>query len=307
MIKRLLILAFILLPFQVVSFGQENLKDKIDEQVKRVKFISGSSSTNFGDLPYTFWGTDSLPEDNPIRALVDSGMDSVPFLIPYLTDTSLTNAYRRNGKGDKWQIAVNEYIIFIIQKITAHTFAATYQNGKPDQKDLQNQILKWWQNNHSKTLLERKLDEVNDSVHTNRFSAYEWIGKTKTIEGRILLEKRIETLLTGGVDSLKQGEMAACAKSLGLLGNTESVKSVRKVCEHLSYWMYMCYEAKSGRSATHSSQLTDLFKAFQALSALGLKQEALSELNLMKSKYFDEMEFYTQKEFQRNLEYAEQW
>ena len=162
--------------------------------------------------------------------------------------------------------------------------------------------------NRTRTLLDRKIDDVNDPIHENRFSAYEWLGRTKAEAGRLPLERRIVSLLTGEVNTLKQSEMAACAESLAKIGSVQSADIVRKVCDHLSYWVYMSYRpVGEGRAGRGSMQLYDLFKAYHALSSVGFKDEALSRLQELESKYYEQMDPSTQQEFLRNLENARNW
>lgn len=302
MFNRLLILSLWVLSIQFFCFGQTDLKVEVAKQVERIKLISGISEMSFGELPGTSWGIEFLPKENPIRVLVDKKMEVIPFLIPYIGDNSLTQGYRRHGSGWQQQATVSEYICFIIGKITEHTFDGKYTDKKLDVEDYQNQILEWWKKNHQKSLLERKLEEVNDPIHTNRFSAYEYLGKTK--QGQELLEKRIQTLLTGEFNSLKQSEMVSCAEALVKIGNAESANFIRMVCEHLSYWFYMgrrnCeVEGCNGRG---SNDMSELFRVYKTLADFGFKEEAVSKLTILGNGIL-----LDQKEFNENLEKTKQW
>jgi hypothetical protein len=177
-----------------------------------------------------------------------------------------------------------------------------------DIEELQDQINTWWRKNRTRTLLDRKIDDVNDLVHENRFSAYEWLGRTKAEAGRLPLERRIDSLLTGEVNTLKQSEMAACAENLAKIGSVQSADMVRKVCDHLTYWVSMSFRPiGEGRAGLGSMQLSDLFKAHHALSSLGFKDEALSRLQDLESKFYERMDQSTQQEFLRNLENTRNW
>ena len=110
------------------------------------------------------------------------------------------------------------------------------------------------------------------------------------------------------MNTLKQSEMAACAESLGKIGDGQSADLVRKVCDHLTYSLDMSFRTIEQRLiGIGSMQLTDLFKAFHGWSSLGFKHEALSRLHELESKYYERMEQSTQQEFHRNLEKAENW
>lgn len=302
MFNRVLLGTAILL-VQVTNAAQVNLETRVVQQVERIRTISGSSENLFMELPAT------SHRGGPVAELISYGMDAVPYLTPYLADTSLSQAYKVHGSGRKRQAAVYEYIIHVINKISDHNFSASFtQDGLPDSKALQRQVLSWWRENRSKSLLERKLDDVNDQDHSNRFSAYEWLGRARATEGRLALERRIETLLTGSVDSLKQSEMATCAESLAKIGDRDSTPVVRQVCDHLNHWFGMSYKPiEEGRSAKWSGQITELFKAYHALALLGFRDEALAKLKELESKYFKEMESPDQREFLRTLAKTEQW
>lgn len=282
---------------QVTDASQPDLKARVDQQVGRIRTISGSSDNLFFELPL------------PIAELIGYGMEAVPYLTPHLADASLTQAYRVRGSGRKAQVAVNEYILYAINRIAEHDFYPSYNSdGSLEAEALQSRILSWWRENRSKSVLERKIDDVTAADHPNRFSAYEWIGRTRAKEGRLPLEQRIDDLLTGEVNTLKQSEMVACAESLGKLGANDSAEAVRKVCDHLSYWFHMSYRPiEQGRTATWYGQVDDLFKAYRAIAALGFKDEALSHLRGLGTKYLAEMEPSTQEKFLLKLEEAEQW
>jgi hypothetical protein len=305
--KYLVGLSIIVILLQGQSFGaQLDLKDKVALQVSRIKSISGYSEEGFFELPGV-----SLPEeDSPITQLINYGMDAIPFLIPYLSDTSPTKAYRHHGGGMKRQAVVNEYVIFIIHKIAAHIFYVPHINSDlpANIAELEDQINLWWQANRTKSLLERKLNDLNDQIHSNRFSAYEWLGRARAKEARTPLAQRITTLLTGEVNSLKQSDMAACAEVLGLIGDRNSAPIVCKVCDHLSYWLRMAYRPiEEGRSGTWSGQIATLFKAYEALARLGFKEEALFHLAELKTQCLMEMEPSNQEDYQTSLKRAVSW
>ena len=301
------------------TFGtQVDLKTKVAQQVDRIKLMSGNSQFGYGELPEPFPPDDSAP----VSQLVKYGMDTIPDLVPYLADQSFTNAYRRHSGGWTQRVRVNEYIIVVINRITEHNFylppeqsdaarnaGAVVDPALPkDIEELQDQINTWWRKNRTRTVLDRKIDDVGDPIHENRFSAYEWLGRTKAEAGRLTLERRIDVLLRGEVNTLKQSEMAACAESLGKIGSVQSADIVRKVCDHLTYWMGMSFRpVEEGRTGLGSMQLSDLFKAHHCLAVLGFKDEALSRLQVLESKYYGQMDQSTQQEFSRNLKNARNW
>jgi hypothetical protein len=318
MIYLILLMVTVFSATQTAYGTQIDLKTRVAQQVERIKLISGNSEHGFGELP----GLSTQDDGAPVPQLIKYGMDAIPDLVPYLTNKSFTQAYRAHSGGWKERARVNEYIILVINRITEHNFylpseqsaaariaGATVDPALPkDFEELQGQINAWWRNNRTRTLLDRKIDDVNDPIHENRFSSYEWLGRTKAEAGRLPLERRIDSLLAGEVNTLKQSEMAACAESLAKIGSVQSADIVRKVCDHLSYWVHMSYRpVGEGRAGRGSMQLSDLFKAYHALSSLGFKDEALSLLQELELKYYGEMDQSTQQEFLRNLETARNW
>jgi len=162
---------------------QIELKSRVAQQVERIKLISGHSEFGYGELPGLFMQDDSAP----VPQLIKYGMDVIPDLVPYLADKSFTQAYRMHSSGWTQRARVNEYIILVINTITEHNFylppeqsaaarivGAIVDPALPkDIVELQDQINAWWRNNRTRTLLDRKIDDVNDPIHENRFSAYE--------------------------------------------------------------------------------------------------------------------------------------
>ena len=318
MIYLTLLMVTVFSATQTADGTQTDLKTRVAQQVERIKLISGHSEFGYGELPEPFPPDDSAP----VPQLIKYGMDAVPDLVPYLADKSFTQAYRFHSNGSTQRARVNEYIVLVINRITEHNFylppeqsAAARSVGAfvdpalpKDIEELQGQINAWWRKNRTRTLLDRKIDDVNDPIHENRFAAYEWLGRTKVEAGRLPLERRIDSLLTGEVNTLKQSEMAACAESLAKIGSVQSADIVRKVCDHLSYWLGMSFRPLGeGPTGIGSMQLSDLFRAHHALSSLGFKEEALSRLQELGLKYYGEMDQSTQQAFFRNLENAGNW
>jgi len=313
-----LLLVTVFSSMQIAYGTQIDKKTIVAQQVERIKLMSGNSEEGFGELP----GISTLDDTEPVPQLIKYGMDVIPDLVPYLADKSFTRAYRYHSSGWTQRARVNEYIILVINRITEHNFylppeqteaariaGATVDRAIPkDINELQDQINTWWRKNRARTLLDRMIDDVNDPVHENRFTAYEWLGRTKSEAGRVPLERRIDSLLTGEVNSLKRSEMATCAESLGKIGSVQSADPVRKVCDHLRYWTDLSFRpVEEGRSSLGSMELSDLFKGHHALAALGFKDEALSRLHELESKYYGQMDQSTQQEFGRNLENARNW
>src|SRR4030095_9573453 len=197
MIYLTLLMVTVFSATQTAYGTQIDLKTRVAQQVERIKLISGRSEFGYGELP----GLSMQDDSAPVPQLIKYGMDVIPDLVPYLADKSLTQAYRMHSSGCTQRARVNEYIILVINRITEHNFylppeqsdaariaGATVDPAMPkDIEELQGQINAWWRNNRTRTLLDRKIDDVNDPIHENRFSAYEWLGRTKEEGGGLTL------------------------------------------------------------------------------------------------------------------------
>src|SRR5258708_349493 len=118
MIRRTIVLIGLMSLLRPMYGTQVDLQAQVAQQVDHIRSISGSSESSFFELPGT-----SLPAGkSPIDGLISLGMDAIPYLIPYLSDGSLTKAYRYHSSGVKSAARVNEYILLVIVRITGYEF-----------------------------------------------------------------------------------------------------------------------------------------------------------------------------------------
>ncbi|WP_413462662.1 hypothetical protein [Leptospira santarosai] len=311
-IFEILIFGNLLLAQQTIQKSESDMEKQVSEEVKKIRELSGESAW------YLF--NDELNAE-PILKLKEMGMVIIPFLLPYLSDTSETRVRRVHYRYPNYYgraVIVNEYIGYIINQIADHKF---YLLGKTDEDDridlgdgglvdmdtiraFQTLIANWYQKNKDKSLGERKLDDLDDGSRTNRFAAYQWLGESRSEKYRLPLENKIKELFKGDSNTLKDSEMGDCVEALAKIGNPKSAKIVRKVANHLSYdysggervlWEY------------HTPDIYNVFSAYEALAKLGHKKEALVRLNELKKDYLEKMNGDTQKKFLENLKKAEKW
>ncbi|EMO14004.1 hypothetical protein LEP1GSC165_3618 [Leptospira santarosai str. CBC523] len=301
---EILFFGHLLLAQQTIQKSESDLEKKVAEEVKKIRELSGE----------TAWYLFNEFDAEPILKLQEMGMVIIPFLFPYLSDTSETRVRRVHYRHPNYYtggvVIVNRYIGYIINRIADHTF---YLLGKTDDdiillteelvdmdtiRAFQTLIANWYQKNKDKSLGERKLDDLQDGFRTNRIAAYHWLGKSKLEKYRLPLENKIKELFKGDSDTFKDGEMVYCATALGKIGNPKSAKILRKVANHLSY-------DYSGRERT--PDIYNVFSAYEALAKLGHKKEALVRLNELKKDYLEKMNGDAQKEFLENLRNAEKW
>jgi hypothetical protein len=292
---RFPVFIFIISVFASMCGAQGSLESRVNEDIKQIRTTPGGFDVLFWELP-----------PSAVSDLFNLGMDAVPSLLPFLSDQSATELLAHRSHNLKYHaLPVSYFARAIVGKITQHEFVPPKDDDQDSVEAYKRDILSWWERNHSKTLLERKLEEVNDPIHTNRFSAYRWLGSNKVKEARLLIECRISELLKGDVDSLTQEEFAECANSLAEIGDRRSLSEVEKVCDHLSYWIYMTYRSSTeGRSAPDSGQLSPLFMAFGSMAKLGEREKAVTALVQIREKYLSQMEPSTQSEFLKGFEEA---
>ncbi|MDQ6633018.1 MAG: hypothetical protein M3Y82_14885 [Verrucomicrobiota bacterium] len=273
--------------------ANEKLLEAVDREIERLKVLPGecheiirySSETN-------------SPVLNLIKlASPDSqnGMTGIRLLIPYLTNTSPTKSFfllHPRRSEEKRPALLNDYIARIIPRAASHQL---YINDPEKISWFQKQIEDWCSQNANSKIQVRKIADLNDWFHSNRFAAYRWFAESKAHEGRLPLERRIDSLLNNGsLDTLTESEMAACAEALGAIGDKESIPAVERVCDNLRDY------------PNHSIYLIDkLFIAHQALAKLGEGRKALSALKKYYEKYGKEFEASAQEEFNKKLKEAE--
>nr|WP_230457485.1 hypothetical protein [Leptospira santarosai] len=307
---EILVFGNLLLAQQTIQKSESDLEKKVAEKVKKIRELSGMSEMFHFELPGRSFA-------EPILKLEKMRMVVIPFLLPYLSDTSETLAERVHGNGHQRAVIVNEYIGYIINRIADHSFYLPGKTGEDDGISLgdhglvdmdrirafQTLVANWYQKNKDKSFEERKLDDLYDGFHTNRFAACYWLGESKREKYRLPLENKIKELFKGDSDTLKDSEMVSCATALGKIGNPKSAKILRKVANHLSY----DYSGRERVRWNHTPNIYELFSVHEALAKLGHKKEALVRLNELKKDYLEEMDGDTQKEFLENLKKAEKW
>jgi hypothetical protein len=297
------------------SLYAENLvrHEEVAKEVERLRNLEGV-------FPYMLAFAESPHHDTnePIRRLIElagagqpSGMWAVSYLLPYLTNTSPTKLLSLNTRRERF-LQVNEVIAQIITRVTGHEFYLASGNtvvlhltecgSVTDTRMIrrfQDQVEHWVSCYGNYPLEERKIVDLNDWFHYNRFESCRWLGDAKSAKGRVPIERRIDYLLSETplhLDTLMQSEMVACAEALASIGDQRSADSVKKVCDHL--WQH---------PISASARVQGLYDAYQAWAKFGKKEEALKELQAYRDKYGAELEPSAQQELQDRLKDAEKW
>jgi hypothetical protein len=300
---------------QAHSLHAENLtrQSEIAKEVERLRDLDGIFAWVLLDAESLHHNTNS-----PVNRLFElakggqpDGMMGVNDLLPYLTNTSPTGLMSYSTRQER-PYQVNEVIAEIITRVAGHHFyIASGDNIVLHLRDcasitnaniigwFHDQIEQWCLRYGNYPVENRKIVDLNDWFHYNRFDSCRWLGKAKSAKGRVPIERRIDYLLNETplrLDTLMQSEMVVCAKALASIGDQRSADSVKKVCDHL--W----------HNPIHASgRIQELYDAYQAWAKFGNKAQALEELQSYKNKYEAKLEPSMQRELQDRLRDAEGW
>ena len=99
----------VMLSIHAANAGVREDVDSLVAQLQALEQVSPSS--NMG-----------IPEQGPVKALLNLGMEAVPFLITHLSNMSMTQSFRVHGSGRKEQISVNEFVGHVITRSCGHYF-----------------------------------------------------------------------------------------------------------------------------------------------------------------------------------------
>jgi hypothetical protein len=267
----------------------------------------------FNQTGHLFLDLCSGDTNSPFGQLQREGLFGVQAMIPYLTNTSPTKLNVREKRGGEYtnrSVAVNEVVAHVITRIADHQFYL--MSGEYTMLTLgeiasvndpmvlhwfQFQVEHWTAIHVNKSVLARKIADLNDACHLNRFDAYRWFKDSRSAEGRVPIERRIAFLLDEArLNTLSQSEMTACAEALAAIGDWRSVPAAQRVCDHL--W----------KNPIHASgRIEEVSRAYRALSSLGQRERALAELKSYSDKYSETLEPRTGRELAQVLKEAEDW
>ena len=290
----------------------QSSKQSVEPGVTELKKVKG----NWERIIAT--GPGGLPADpsSPVPRIVQEwNIESIPLLIPYLSDTTLTKSFRFRKDKTKYTVPVNEYVVHIINQITGHVFWPPEQlsvigridepgRGEPvDLDELKARIKFWWDENHMKTSLERRIADLNDRDALNRFRAYEWLGQTDFDPGRAAIEGKLNALLNdASLNTLKFSEIAAAVNSLARIGNKESAATILRVCEYMDKLLLNSINPETLTPLYLGGDfLAEYFTCYQGLAALTQVEDVVTRLSRFRSANSVNMPEQKLKEFDQRL------
>jgi hypothetical protein len=225
-IPRLMIL--VILSAHAARAGVQQNVDSLVAQLPA--FAEVSPSYNMG-----------IPERGPVKELLDLGIEAVPFLVPHLSNMAMTQSFRVHGSGQKEQISINEFVGHVITRCCGHYFyiasgerVIEHLGDKPikDPKTIalyQEQVKRWHDYFGHWKESERRLIDINDWFHYNRFNAYAFFAKNPSAKGRQRIRARIQTLLTEPqYDSMIASELVSCSEAIASMGDASDLDVVKQ-------------------------------------------------------------------------------
>lgn len=228
-----------------------------------------------------------IPEGGPVARLLALGIEAVPFLIPHLSNMTMTQSYRVHGSGRKEQISVNEFVGHVITRSCGHYFYIAsgesvfeHLGDKPIKNPetialYQEQVKRWYDHFGRWKESERKLVDIEDWFHYNRFNAYAFFAKNPSPKGRQRLRARIQILLTEPqYGSTIADELVSCSEAIASMGDASDLDLVKQA------WIN-----EFERPMNTSGREENVRRLYQSRVKLGDQQQAKKDIDAYNSKY----------------------
>lgn len=271
-IPRLIILVML-----SVHTSRAGVQQNVDSLVAQLPaFAAMSPSYNMG-----------IPERGPVKELLDLGLEAVPFLVPHLSNMTMTKSLRVHGSGAEKKISVNEFVGHVITRSCGHYFyigsgvMVVERLGdepitNPETIALyQEQVRRWHAHFGASTESERKLVDIEDSFHTNRFEAYSFFAENPSPKGRQKVRARIQILSAEPkYDSMIAVELVLCSVAIAAMGDLSDLDLVKQV-----------WNKEFMSSVSTSNRETNMTLLYQARVKLNDQQQAKKDIDAYNSKY----------------------
>lgn len=228
-----------------------------------------------------------IPESGPVGSLLHMGMDAVPFLVPHLANMNMTQSFRVHGSGRREQISVNEFVGHIITRSCGHYFyvasgerVVEYLGNKPIKSPetialYQEQVRTWHDHVGHWKESDRKLVDIEDWFHYNRFKAYEFFAKNPSPTARPRLRARMQLLLTDlEHNSTTVSELVSCSETIASIGDVTDLDLLKQI------WLDH-FERPMGTSGRED----DIKRLYQSRVKLRDKVQAKKDIDSYNLKY----------------------
>ncbi len=261
----------------VAHIAKADVREEVDSLVTQLPTLRESSpSFNMG-----------IPESGPVGRLLVLGIEAVPFLIPHLSNMSMTQSFRVHGSGRKEQISVNEFVGHVITRSCGHYFyiasgesVVEHLGDKPIKSPqtvalYQEQVKRWHDHFGHWNESERRLVDIGDWFHYNRFNAYAFFAKNPSPKGKQRLRARIHTLLTEpGYNSTIASELVSCSEAIAAMGDTSDLDLVKEA-----------WSNEFERPMSSSGREDNVKRLYRARVKLGDQRQAKADVEAYNSKH----------------------
>ncbi|HWP69406.1 MAG TPA: hypothetical protein VN437_08890 [Rectinemataceae bacterium] len=273
--------------------------------------------------------------DDPMIHLRDMGINAIPALVEALDDVTPAKMFHYDGHTMQLTpirpYTVNELASVAICAAADREFVL--DEGKSRYRiqqvysvpemipQFRKLVLDWYAANRTKTLVQRMIEDVEDTYVENRGHAIRWIGWHKETAGREAVIKHVNRILDRAPAETAQalalgeehpsngpfgylgaaGELAAAAVALGQIRGADSEATVRRICKEFS----RCVEQYHFEG--YDFRIDDLFEGYRGLIAIGKRDEAINELERLFKKFSSAMSLNDRDSYQRKLAIARKW
>lgn len=262
-----------------VHAARAGIREDVDSLVAQLPAFAQMSPAAFMEIP----------EGGPVKGLLNLGIEAVPFLVPHLSNMAMTQSFRVHGSGDKEQISVNEFVGHVITRSCGHYFyiasgekVIEYLGDKPIKNSetialYQEQVKRWYDHFGRWKESERRLTDINDWFHYNRFNAYAFFAKNPSPKGRQRIRVRIQTLLTEPqYDSLIASELVSCSEAIAAMGDRSDLDLVKQA-----------WTNEFERPMNTTGREDNVKRLYRARVKLDDERQAKADLDAYNSKYSD--------------------
>jgi hypothetical protein len=264
-------------------------------------------------------GPGKSSETNAFWLLCNIGLDALPALVDALDDETLTktitidlHTIKRDKQCERvWK--VNELVALLICRISNRIFAVRHGKHMGDficdigkhvdrAPEFKKQVLDWYNENHNKTLSQRKIDDIESDVSFNRYAAVQWVGQHKEKDGQAAILRYVDELFDDeranryGPTPI-DNHLSVCAFALGQLGDRSTLEVVRRICKLTA--------SRDAPYYQHYPAQQSLSTAYHGLALLGEKEEALRDLKTFLEEH--PLPMHAADEFAKLLEEAKGW
>ena len=255
--------------------------------------------------------------EQPIRTLIDMGLEVLPVLVEYLHDSTpsavVPSAFsRRKTITVEQPYRVNQLIAGVIERVREHYFYVlqppedtlhpiAFDSSTEITNRYKKTILDWYAKNRKASIEDRKIADLNDPMESVRWATIDWLGEHHAAKAWSPVSAYLlEFISRSGRNSLDEAYIAEGIRALGGIGDRRGIDAVAEGIKFLS--------KQFAERKDEDLRLGELvFRACEVRAQLGDSRGALSDLKLLYSQCEITMSKPAHSEFLNNLSSAEKW